>query len=67
MKCSVNVDKGFVQKHIRLTTLVIQRKAISLFNELKSNSVRYDDVADFSFTVSGNEYHQEYSHLRKKK
>ena len=53
-KCSVNVDKGFEQKkNIPLTTLVIQRKAISLFNELKSNSVQNDDVADFSFTAIG--------------
>ena len=40
------------KKNIPLKTLVIQRKAISSFNELKSNSIQNHDVADFSFTAS---------------
>ena len=39
------MNKGFGQKNIALATLVIHRKAISLFKELKSNSVQNDDIA----------------------
>ena len=44
--------KNLCKIHISSTTIVIQGKAISLFNELKSNFVQYDG-ADFSFTESG--------------
>ena len=45
--------KDLSEKNIPVTTLVIQRKAISLFDDLKSDSVNNNDISDFCFNASG--------------
>lgn len=45
--------KDLVEKNIPITTLVIQSKAINLFNDLKAKSAQNEESSDFTFNASG--------------